>query len=116
MGGAIATFAPTLYIEPYGYVVIEAQMCGTPTITTDWGGFIENNVHGVTGYRCRTLQDFADAVENVKTLDRKKIRKHAVDNYTLDVVGKKYQKYFERLTTLWDQGWYTLAETGEGEQ
>jgi glycosyltransferase involved in cell wall biosynthesis len=116
MGGAIATFAPTLYIEPYGYVVIEAQMCGTPTITTDWGGFIENNVHGVTGYRCRTLQDFANAVENVKTLDRKKIRKHAVDNYTLDVVGKKYQKYFERLTTLWDKGWYTLAETGEGEQ
>lgn len=108
MGGAIATFAPTLYIEPFGYVVIEAQMCGTPTITTDWGGFVENNVHGFTGYRCRTLQDFADAVENVKSLDRQKIRQHAIANYSTHVVGKKYETYFERLLTLWDKGWYTL--------
>jgi glycosyltransferase involved in cell wall biosynthesis len=108
MGGAIATFAPTLYVEPFGYVVIEAQACGTPTITTDWGGFVENNVHGVTGYRCRTLQDFADAVENVKTLDRNKIREHALANYSVDVVGDKYEAYFERLLTLWDKGWYTL--------
>jgi glycosyltransferase involved in cell wall biosynthesis len=116
MGGAIATFAPTLYIEPYGYVVIEAQMCGTPTITTDWGGFVENNVHGLTGYRCRTLQDFADAVENAKTLDRQKIRAHALANYSLDVVGKAYERYFERLMTLWGDGWYTLAEASKHEK
>jgi glycosyltransferase involved in cell wall biosynthesis len=27
MGGAIATFAPTLYVEPFGNVVIESQAC-----------------------------------------------------------------------------------------
>ena len=110
MGGAIATFAPTLYIEPFGNVVIEAQACGTPTITTDWGAFTETNINGVTGYRCRTLQEFIDAAENVKNLDRQAIRERAVSLYSVDVIAKQYEDYFLKLSTLWDQGWYQYTE------
>jgi len=86
MGGAIATFAPTLYVEPFGNVVIESQACGTPTITTDWGAFVENNPVGISGFRCRTLQEFMDAAESVKHLDRAEIRKRAVELYKLDTI------------------------------
>jgi glycosyltransferase involved in cell wall biosynthesis len=108
MGGAIALFAPTLYIEPFGNIAIEAQVCGTPTITTDWGAFTETNINGLTGYRCRTLADFVRAAEDVKSLDRAAIRQHAIERYSLEVVGKQYEDYFTRLLTLWDDGWYQL--------
>jgi len=106
MGNAIATFAPTQYIEPFGNVVIEAQACGTPTITTDWGAFTETNINGVTGYRCRTLDEFCKAAEDVKSLDPETIRNIAISKYSVDVIRYEYDKYFRRLLTLWDKGWY----------
>jgi glycosyltransferase involved in cell wall biosynthesis len=109
MGGAIATFAPTLYVEPFGNVVIESQACGTPTITTDWGAFTENNPAG-SGLRCRTLQEFMQAAESVKDLDRAAIRQRAVDTYNLDTIGLQYEAYFKRLLTLWGDGWYEMGD------
>jgi glycosyltransferase involved in cell wall biosynthesis len=108
MSNAIAVFVPTLYIEPFGNVVVEAQLCGTPVISTDWGAFAETNIDGVTGFRCRTFKEFCDATEDVKNLNPKNIREIAVRKYSLEVIQKEYEKYFRRLLTLWDNGWYDM--------
>ena len=110
MSNATALLAPTLYLEPFGNIVPEAQMCGTPTITTDWGAFTETNINGVTGYRCRTFQDFCEAMENVKGLNNFDIRKRAESLYSFEAAAIKYDKYFNRLLTLWDDGWYHLDD------
>jgi glycosyltransferase involved in cell wall biosynthesis len=108
MAGATALLAPTTYSEPFGNIVPEAHLsAGCPTVTTDFGAFPETNIHGLTGYRARTLGEFCDAVERCSDLDRSKIRAHAVANYTYDAVRPKYEAYFDQLATLADEGWFS---------
>lgn len=106
MSRAKAVFVPTTYVEPFGGVNVEAQLCGTPVITTDWGAFTETVLDHVTGYRVRTLGEAIWAAQNVDKLNRERIRRIAQANYGTERVKFLYQAYFEQLSLLWDQGWY----------
>lgn len=106
MSKAKAVFVPTIYVEPFANVHVEAMTCGTPVITTDWGVFTETVVNGFNGFRCRSMGEFVEAAMNVDKVDHAAIRKHAVHSYSLEVVGKRYEDYFHRLLTLWGDGWY----------
>ena len=107
MAGAKALFCPTIYNEPFGYVAIEAMLSGTPVITVDWGAFTETVQHGVTGYRCRTFEQFLWAAKNINTISPRACREWAEKNYNFDKVGKMYKEYFQSLQNLLKEGWYT---------
>ena len=110
MAKAKASFLPTLYTEPFGGVQVENLISGTPTITTDWGAFVENNVQGVTGFRCRTFADFVNAVHNIDTINPYVCRSHGL-KYSLENIAPMYEKYFQDVLNLYGEnskGWYTL--------
>ncbi len=114
MSRAKAVFAMSTYLEPFGGASIEPLFCGTPVITSDWGAFPENIVHGSVGYRARTLGEAMWAAQNVdKLASAKTIRQYALDNFSLERVKYLYQAYFEQLYTLWDEnGWYSPHNAG----
>ncbi len=107
MSKAKAVFVLTQYIGPFEGVQVEANLCGTPVITTDWGCFTENVVDGLNGYRTRTFGEVLWAMDNVDKLDRNKIREYAAANFSMDRVKYQYQAYFEQMMTLWDKGWHS---------
>jgi len=108
MSKALAVFAPTQYIEPFGGVAVEAQLCGVPAITTDFGAFTETVG---SEWRCRTLREFMDAAQSAEDMpsgDRLDLRATATDRFSTTMVKYQYEAYFERIETLWGDGWYAL--------
>ena len=99
LAGAAALIAPTYYIEPFGNIVVEAAMSGTPVITTDWGGFTETVVQGRTGFRCRSLKEFAQAINRLPEIHSWCCRDWAMENYSDSVVHQKFDQYFKRITS-----------------
>ncbi len=114
----ISTFA-----EPFCGVHVEAMMSGTPVITADWGAFTEFNVHGVTGFRCRTLDQMVESARRIDEIDNEMCRKWAVDNFSIERVADMYEAFFsdknplDRPTTtkkvaVWSEKKWALGRIG----
>jgi len=111
---AKAVFVPTLFLEPFAGVHVEAMLCGTPVITTNFGVFPETVLNGVNGFRCDTLQDFVNAAKMVNCLSPRVVREHG-QRFLMDNVKTEYEKWFRELYRLYlsavrpdVKGWHHL--------
>jgi len=104
MRNAAATIVPTLYVEPFGGVAVEAMLAGCPVIASDWGAFTEIVTPDV-GARFRTPIQGATAFHEVQKLNRKDIRRAAKARFSQEAVGPLFTRWFDSLDTLWERGY-----------
>ncbi len=108
---ARALLAPTQFIEPFGNISAEAQLVGTPVISTDFGAFTESVEQGRTGFRCNTLGEFVQAIDMARGLDRGYIRDRAIRLYGTDAAEQAYATYLRRLALVRGEGADSLEPT-----
>ena len=107
MGGAVALLAPTRYREPFGGVVVEAQLSGTPAIASDQAGFCSNVPDE---FRCMSHREYVAACKYAATLsteDRRAIQRAAQAKYSIEAIKPLYDRYFHRLYQLRAGGWHS---------
>ena len=106
---AKAVIAPSLFAEPFCGTQIEAMMSGTPVISTDWGAFAEYNLHGLTGFRCRTLEQFIWAIDHTHHISPLACRDWAEKNFSCDRIAPMYDEFFATVQDMYGKkGWAEL--------
>lgn len=100
--GAAGFLYMTQYTEPFGLAVVEAMSCGTPVITTGYGGTGETVVDGETGFICETVPEIRTALSNLADLDRSD-RIDRAKNYSIAAMTDRYITHYERLYARQDK-------------
>ncbi len=98
LGNAAALLFPIAWREPFGLVMIEAMACGTPVIAFNCGSVPEVVEHGVTGFIVENEQQAIDAVAQIGSLDRGRIRSEFDRRFTAHHMAQNYLKLYSRLT------------------
>lgn len=97
MGGAVATLFPIMWQEPFGLVMPESMVCGTPVIAMAMGSAPEIIVHGKTGFLCHSIEDCIEAIAKVPELDRRACRAHVEQNFSVTRMADGYEAVYCQL-------------------
>jgi glycosyltransferase involved in cell wall biosynthesis len=99
LGGARALLYPVQAPEPFGLVMIEAMMCGTPVAAVRLGAVPEIVDEGVSGHYAEATGDFAATVAQAMTLDRQQVRARALARFSCKRMAEEYLRVYQRIMT-----------------
>ncbi|WP_422615788.1 glycosyltransferase family 4 protein [Nocardia jejuensis] len=69
LAGAQCLLFPISWEEPFGIVMLEAMVCGTPVVALRGGAVSEVVEHGVTGFICDHPDELPEAIARASELD-----------------------------------------------
>lgn len=97
MKNALCFLHPISWMEPFGLTLIEAMACGTPVIGFNLGSIPEIVQHGKTGYVVETIEEMADAIKKIKSINRRHCRSYALENFSSEKMTDEYESLYAQL-------------------
>jgi glycosyltransferase involved in cell wall biosynthesis len=97
MGGAVATLFPITWREPFGLVMIESMVSGTPVIAMELGSTREVIAHGKTGFLCHSVDECIAAIAKAAQLNRQDCREHVENNFSVQRMTDGYEAVYRQI-------------------
>lgn len=95
--GARALLFPIEWEEPFGLVIIEAMLTGTPVIAFPRGSVPELIDEGVTGFIVRDVGEMARAIRALEGFDRVRCRTHAQGRWSHLRMARDHVELYREL-------------------
>lgn len=98
--GARALLVPIQWEEPFGLVMIEAMLVGTPVIAFAHGSAPEVVEDGVTGFLVHSVEEMAQRIRQLDHIDRTRCRERARERWSITRMAQQYVELYDELVRL----------------
>lgn len=91
---------PSMYDEPFGWNIIEANLSGTPVITSDRGAFLETVTNGINGYRLNPISSYEkwrEIFDKTSEISPQRCYDHVESKYTPERIMDAYTKFIHGI-------------------
>ncbi|SUA79569.1 Capsular glucan synthase [Nocardia otitidiscaviarum] len=96
LAGARCLLFPIRWEEPFGIVMIEAMVCGTPVIALRGGAVDEVIEHGVTGFICDDPEQLPEFIARADEIDPYACRERVERLFASDRLASGYETAYRR--------------------
>jgi glycosyltransferase involved in cell wall biosynthesis len=97
LGSAQVLVFPSTWEEPFGLVLIEAMLCGTPVVALRRGAVPEIVDQGVTGMIVEAPEELGRALSIATKLDRRAVRARALSRFSAGRMASEYLRTYEEV-------------------
>lgn len=104
---AFASVLPNRWEEPFGLTFVESMATGTPVLGTTLGSIPELVKDGETGFLSKVsletfddnkiINDLAEKVNQISSLNFSNCRKHVETNFSLEKMTNKYLEIYQKI-------------------
>jgi len=93
---AKALLMPIRWAEPFGLVMIEALVCGTPVLAFPEGAVGEIVIDGENGFQVADEQQMAQAIGRLEEIDPLRCRESVASRYDAPIIAERYEAVYHR--------------------
>lgn len=103
LGHAKAFLNPIQWEEPFGLVMVESMVVGTPVISMNRGAAPEIIVDGKTGFLVNSVDEMVEKMKQIDSINRAACRKQVEQNFTVEKMVTGYLDAYSIVVSSWPQ-------------